>query len=102
MTREQIAEFNPKALLCDGFDDAIIGIADRFSMEPVVAYDTIKILDILMTQMNVTQEDLTRNDILNGISVEDKKYEMALEHFEYNIIGSWMGEGTPVFITIPQ
>ena len=38
-------------------------------------------------------------DLEEGESIETLKYQMAYEHFEYNIKGAWMGEFTPVFIT---
>ena len=39
MLREEISEINPEALLVDGFDEAIIGMAERINLGPVVAYD---------------------------------------------------------------
>jgi len=92
MTREEIAEINPDALMCDGFDEAIIGMAERINLGPVVAYDVDKIIEILMRDMEVDEVDL------DDTSLPDLKYEMAIEHFEYNIKGAWMGEFTPVFI----
>ena len=80
MTREEIAEINPDALLCDGFDEAIIGIADRINLNSVVAYSVEKIIEIMVERDNMT-------------------YEEALEYYEYNILGSWVGENTPIFIT---
>lgn len=80
MTREEIAEINPSALLCDGFDDAIIGMAERINMEPIVAYSVNKIIDIMMER-------------------DGMQYEEALEYYDYNILGSWMGDNTPIFIT---
>ena len=65
-------------LFADGFDDAIIGIAERIGMEPVVAYDTNKIIEIL---------------------ARDMPKEDAVEYFEFNILGAYMGERTPVFIS---
>ena len=59
------------------FDEAIIGIAYRFGMEPVVAYDRTIVIDILARFM--TREE-------------------AEEFFEYNTIGSWMGILTPIFV----
>lgn len=94
MTREEIAEINPEALLCDGFDEAIIGMAERINLGPVVAYDVEKILSILSLDMEVDESDLQE-----GETIENLKYSMALEYFEYNILGAWMGEFTPVFIT---
>jgi hypothetical protein len=83
MTREEIAEVNPDALLCDGFDDAIIGMAERINLGPVVAYSVSKIIDIMVER--------------DGMS-----YEEAIDFYDYNILGSWMGENTPVFITTNQ
>jgi hypothetical protein len=94
MTIEDIAEINPDALTCDGFDDAIIGMAERINLGPVVAYDVEKMIQILMKDMEVEEEELEE-----GETIENKKYEMALEYFYYNIQGAWMGEFTPVFIT---
>ena len=79
MTREEIADINPDALMCDGFDDAIIGIAERINLGPVVAYDVDKMIDIMVQRDGMTHEE-------------------AIEFFDYNIIGAWMGEFTPVFI----
>ena len=80
MTREEIAEISPEALLCDGFDEAIIGMAERINFGPVVAYSVKKIIDILMRRDEMTYED-------------------AIEYYDFNINGAWMGEFTPVFIT---
>ena len=75
----EINEINPEALLCDGFDDAIIGLAERINLGPVVAYNTEKMIDIMVERDGMTYED-------------------AIEYFDYNILGAWMGEYTPVFI----
>ncbi len=79
MTREEIEEINPEALLCDGFDEAIVGMAERINLGPVVAYDVDKMLEIMVERDKMT-------------------YEEAMEYFDYNILGSWMGENTPVYI----
>ena len=79
MTPEEVAEINPEALLCDGFDEALMGVAERINLGPVAAYSVEKMLDIL---------------IKDGMS-----YEEALEYFDFNIRGAWVGENTPVFIT---
>lgn len=80
MTREEIAEINPEAILCDGFDDAIIGMAERINLGPVVAYSVEKIIEILMQR-------------------DEMEYEDARDYFSYNILGAWVGENTPIFIT---
>ena len=93
MTREEIAEINPDAILYDGLDEAIIGIAERLTMNTVVAYDKDKTIEILMRDMTVEDSELPELESM-GMSVEDRKYEMAMEHFDYNILGGWLGENT--------
>ena len=66
-------------LICDGLDDAIMGVCMRYGEPDVVAYDFLKVLNILVDR--------------DGMSPEE-----ALEFFEYNIIGAGMGERTPVFV----
>ena len=76
--KEAITEANPNALFCDGHDEDLIGMCTRFGMEPVAAYDYDKFIARLMRQ---------------GMS-----REAAVEWFEFNTLGAWAGEGTPVFI----
>jgi hypothetical protein len=96
MTREEaqeiLVESNPEALFMDGFDDAILGIAERPNLGPVVAYDEDKIIEILTEQMEVYPEDLDGRDEF------DIRVEMALDYYGYNIKSAWMGEGTPIII----
>jgi hypothetical protein len=80
MTVDEISEYNPEALVCDGFDEAILGMAERINLGPVVAYDVEKMFEIMVERDGMT-------------------YEEAQEFFDYNIIGAWMGEFTPIFIT---
>lgn len=78
--RDKVLNIDPEMLFLEPaeFDSAIIGVADRISMETVVTYDKEAILEILM-------RDMTKED--------------ALEYFEYNIVGAYVGDKTPVFIT---
>ena len=78
---ELLKEENPDYLMADGFDDAIVGTAERFGMHRVVLYDTTKCIDILMKRDKMTEEE-------------------AIEFFYYNVLGSWMGEYTPCFAEI--
>jgi hypothetical protein len=79
MTREEISEINPEALIVDGFDEAIIGMAERINLGPVVAYDVDKIINIMMVR-------------------DGMDFTEAHEFYSYNIVGAWLGEYTPVFI----
>ena len=63
-------------LYADGFDEAILGIGTQFNTTYVV-YDQEKCIDIL-------NRDMSRED--------------AVEFFVVNVLGSYVGEGTPVFL----
>lgn len=67
-------------LLADGFEDAFIGVARRFGWsEDVAVYDLEKCLQILVDRDGMDREG-------------------ADEFFEFNVLGAWVGDQTPVFI----
>jgi len=76
--RDELAEIDPDLLYMDGFDDCIIGICESFGSLPVVAYDYDKVL------ANLQASGMT--------------YEEAVEYHEFNQLGAYVGERTPVFI----
>ena len=80
--RKQIEEDFPdsKLLFADGFDDAIIGVAQQFNTMSV-AYNREKCIEILMKDMDRIE---------------------AVEYFEYNVTGSYVGENTPTFILMNE
>jgi hypothetical protein len=69
-----------QTMLMNGYDDCIIGIVERFNQPPIVCYDKTKVL------IKLSEEGLTP--------------EQAMEYFEFNQLGAWVGEKTPCFITI--
>ena len=99
MTRDEVEELladsNPEALFMDGFDDAIIGVSERINFGPVVNYDKDMIIEILAKDMEPDENDL------DGRTIDEVKMEMAIEYFEFNVAGSYMGENTPI-ITITK
>ena len=46
MTRDEIASLTSSAIVWDGLDDAIIGLAKRENLGPLVIYDTNGVIDI--------------------------------------------------------
>jgi hypothetical protein len=80
--REKILELagEEQLMFADGFDDAIVGVVERFGQEAVVLYDRTKYLDILMR---------------GGMTEEE-----AGEWFSFNVIGAWVGDLTPAFATL--
>lgn len=64
-----------RILLLDGFDKALVGVAQQFNKPPLAVYDYDKIIKILCREMS---------------------HADAVEFFEFNIGGAWFGEGTPL------
>jgi hypothetical protein len=93
MSLEDIFEAYPEVLVIDGHDDAIVGVGERINLEPVLIYDSEKIITKLAEDMEVEEDELEE-----GESIESAKYLKALEYFEFNIKGAWVGERTPIFM----
>lgn len=66
-------------LKADGFDEAIIGVGRRCGQPTIVVYDGEKCREMLQKQMKGDPID-------------------ADEYFEFNVVGAWMGEDTPIFV----
>ena len=79
--RKYLAEIDENLLCADGFDEAILGICERACSSDVVAYDRDKCIHILVERDGMTYED-------------------AVEYFEFNVVDSWVGDNTPVFLTL--
>lgn len=67
-----------QTMMANGFEEAIIGIDTSGEVFRVV-YDIDAIISILMERDEMTEEG-------------------ALEHFSYNIQGSYVGTGTPLYV----
>jgi hypothetical protein len=75
---EEILEYYPDEtfLKADGLDSAVIGVQVGEPMRLI--YSVTKIIEHLVTEDDMTVED-------------------AMEHFEFNIRGSYAGEQTPIW-----
>lgn len=69
---------DPDAVVFDGFDEAVIGYTHLMNRGTVLVYDYQKIAYTLMEQ---------------GMSEDE-----AFEYVDYNIVGLWAGEKTPVIL----
>jgi len=65
-------------LFADGFDAALLGWGGAFNQMAAV-YDYDVCIDVLVFRDGMTQED-------------------AVEYFEFNVIGAYVGEHTPIFL----
>lgn len=79
---EQIFETYPDELFlkADGYDDAVIGVYDdSFNTGKMkLVYSVSKCIEILMKD-------------------NDMEYSVALEFFEFNTLGAYVGDDTPIW-----
>jgi hypothetical protein len=68
-----------ETLLADGFEEAFVGYFQRCGQPTVACYNYEKAVDILIER--------------DGMSDED-----AREYLEFNVVGGWVGAGTPAFL----
>ena len=66
-------------LKLDGFDDCYLGVGESYAENPALIYDYEKIIQQLKQ---------------DGMSDEE-----AQEYYEYNILGSYIGEKMPIFLS---
>ena len=69
-------------IFANGFEKALLG-AGRQAHRDVAVYDYDKCVRILMKREKWTEEE-------------------ALEWMEYNVVGAYVGESTPVFVMMGQ
>ena len=79
-------ETEGEGILYPNYEEALIGICRRFNQAPVALYDYKKCIEILMRDA----ED------------EETAYEQAVEWFDFNTIGAWVGEYTPAFAYLDE
>ncbi len=65
-----------ECLTADGFDDALVGCT--YGANVVAVYDINKMVEILMNE---------------GIDYED-----AVEFLDYNVVGTHLGDKTPLYV----
>lgn len=81
--REQVAEIDPELILLEPetFDAAILGVVEQAGGMHAVCYSREKCIQVLMKD-----NDWDRDD--------------AEEFFEFNTAGAFVGEKTPMFLSI--
>ena len=65
-----------ECLTADGFDDALVGCT--YGANVVAVYDINKMVEILME--------------------EGTDYEDAVDFLDYNVVGAYLGEKTPIYV----
>ena len=84
-SREEVMEIleDSEALLWDGFEGALIGYCERCTLGPVALYDHDKCIKILMERDGMDEDS-------------------AEEYFEYNVVGAYIGDKTPMIATLGE
>ena len=75
--REKLSELNPEAILADGLDGALVGIAEVHGRHLAI-YDTHAVVQILHER--------------DGMDLDE-----AEEFFWFNVVGAYVGPNTPIF-----
>jgi ABC-type uncharacterized transport system ATPase subunit len=76
MLEKFASENDVELLFCDGHDNAILGLGRKFNSFSII-YSTKKVIENLMSDMD---------------------YDDAIEYFEFNIAGAYVGDATPTFM----
>jgi hypothetical protein len=63
----------------NGLEDAIIGVGSRMNMPDVLIYSYNKCVKIFMEREGWTHEE-------------------AIEWMDFNVVGAWVGDTTPIFV----
>jgi hypothetical protein len=74
-----VADHNPEAIMWDGFEEAFIGMSRRCGQPTLVTYSYKKCIQVLIRRDKMTLEE-------------------AVECFEFNTVGGWLGEHTPICV----
>ena len=82
MNKEELMQVleEEECLTADGFDNALVGFTCGPNM--VAVYDIQRMIEVLVNE---------------GMTPED-----AVEHLDYNVIGSYVGEKTPQYINFVE
>lgn len=97
-TRKDIEELlrdDESCILYDGMDSAFIGVSRGFN-EPVRAvYSYERLIAAVLEDIIDSEDGAVTSDA-------DMEYEMAQEYVDFNIVGGYLGEGTPIIVYTPE
>lgn len=82
--RRWIDENDEAAVFATGLDDAVIGLTRDIKTGTYrVVYDSARVVQYLMNDQNMD-------------------YDEAIEYLEHNVVGAYVGDGTPVWMFLPE
>ena len=98
-------ENDDEVIYYDGLKEAFIGLGYQQYKGPYAIYDRERAIEIIARDFynekkkEYDLEKMTNEEKLEMVKVAgDEAYMEAVEYFEYNTEGAWMGERTPRFV----
>jgi hypothetical protein len=76
---DALKEMEENTLLIDGFDEAFLGFSQRINQPILAVYSYDGLVKVCMDR-------------------DGMEWEEAVEYVDYNIVGAWVGEQTPIIV----
>lgn len=76
---DALKEMEENTLLIDGFDEAFLGFSQRINQPILAVYSYDGLVKVCMER-------------------DGMEWEEAVEYVDYNIVGAWVGEQTPIIV----
>ena len=100
-------ENDDEVIYYDGLKEAFIGLGHQQFNGPYAIYDREKAIEILARDFykeKKKEHDFENMDAKERLAVVqevgDEAYMEAVEYFEYNTEGAWLGDRTPIFVVM--
>tara|TARA_R100001443_G_scaffold110956_1_gene123390 strand:- start:441 stop:812 length:372 start_codon:yes stop_codon:yes gene_type:complete len=102
-------ENDDEVIYYDGLKEAFIGLGYQQYNGPYAIYDRERAIEIIARDFyNEKKKEYNLKKMTNEEKLEmvkvvgDEAYMEAVEYFEYNTEGAWMGERTPIFVMMKE
>jgi len=100
-------ENDDEVIYYNGLKEAFIGLGYQQFKGPYAVYDRERAIEILARDFYNEKkkeydfDSMESDERLKVVQeVGDESYMEAVEYFEYNTEGAWMGDRTPIFVTM--
>ena len=98
-------ENDDEVIYYDGLKEAFIGLGFQQFNGPYAIYDREKAIEVIARDFYKEKkkeyefEKMDAEEKLKVVQeIGDEAYEEAMEYFEYNTEGAWLGDRTPIFV----
>lgn len=102
-------ENDDETIYYDGLKEAFIGLGYQQFKGPYAVYDRERAIEIIARDFYTPRkkeldlDGMTEKEKMVAVSeLGDECYQDALEYFEYNTEGAWVGDRTPIFVLMKE